>query len=364
MVGLKRHDVFISYRRGTGLYMAKNIATYLRSHGYNVFFDYESIENGVFDKQIFTAIENSNDFILVLTEDALNACANQEDWVRAEIMCAKKYCKNMVLATDAERFNSYPDNLPSELDFLKMIDWTPIHPKLFEGSMKMLTKRLKSRSNKLRMLYAFGTVVLALILCLTGYLYYPDMTITAFIDDEESYPVNILSDYDQGLDIDEFDDVTSEEIEVFFARNSSKDIFKQLIIEVDDLEEMDGGECGLSDEQVDVLVRAMENYTVREYYLQVKSGISKTRPQLHEDFTPVAYKSDSFDWLIFRLYNSETEKETWRIAAKVSNTLYLNWILTTDKMNYLSEKRFLINLKRMLKANEQTLMKYITEEYD
>ena len=35
-------QVFISYRRGSGLYMAKNIATFLSARGYNVFFDYDS----------------------------------------------------------------------------------------------------------------------------------------------------------------------------------------------------------------------------------------------------------------------------------------------------------------------------------
>lgn len=107
----------------------------------------------------------------------------------------------------------------------------------------------------------------------------------------------------------------------------------------------------------------MEKYTVREYYLQVKNGVSKTKPQFREDFKPIEYKSGTFNWLIFRFYNNEIEKESWRIAAKVSNTLYLNWILTTDKMNYFKEMRFLVNLKRMLKANDKTLMKFITEEY-
>ena len=356
-------EVFISYRRGSGLYMAKNIATYLTSQGYHVFFDYDSMENGVFDKQIFTAIEHSKDFILVLTEGALDACVNQDDWVRAEIMCAKKHNKNIVLATDAERFNSYPQNLPPELGFLKMIDWTPVHPKLFDGSMKMLTRRLKSRSRKLRWLFVFGAVVMALLLCLAGYLYYPDKTITALIDDEEDYPVTFMADYDQTMDADDFDDATTSEVEVFFASISSKDVFNQLIIEIEDLEEMDGDDYGLSDEQVEAMVKTMENYTVREYYLQVKSGFSRTKPQFHEDFTPVEYKSGTFNWLIFRFFNNENEKETWRIAARVSSTLYLNWILTTDKMNFLEEMRFLVKLKRMLKANDLTLVKFVSEEY-
>lgn len=356
-------QVFISYRRGSGLYMAKNIATYLTSQGFNVFFDYDSIENGVFDKQIFTAIEKSKDFILVLTGDALNACVNPDDWVRAEIMCAKKHNKNIILATDAERFKSFPQDMPQELNFLKTIDWTPIHPKLFEGSMKMLTNRLTSRSKKMRILHVCCAIFIFAFLCLAAYCYIPSKTTDTLIDDDENYPLCIMSEYDQDVDVDDYEDVTSNEVEVFFARNSSADIFNQLLIEVEDLEEMDGEAYGMSDEQVETLIKVMEKYTVREYYLQVKNGVSKTKPQFREDFKPIEYKSGTFNWLIFRFYNNEIEKESWRIAAKVSNTLYLNWILTTDKMNYFKEMRFLVNLKRMLKANDKTLMKFITEEY-
>lgn len=194
-------QVFISYRRGSGLYMAKNIATYLSTLGYKVFFDYDSMENGVFDKQIFSAIEDSNDFILVLTENSLDNCVYPNDWVRAEILCAKKHNKNIILATDAERFKEYPYNLPQEL-----------------------------------------------------------------------------------------------------------------------------------------------------YKIQ-------------EDFTPISNESGNFDWLIYRFYNPDVEKEIWRMSAKISETLYLNIIITTDKMNFVSERRFVVNLKRILSNNAPVFMKYIREEY-
>ena len=134
----KKYDVFISYRRGSGLYMAKNIATNLQNMGYSVFFDYDSMHNNEFDKQIYVAIKNSKDFILVLTENALDRCFLPDDWVAREVLYAKEHKKNIILATDAERFKNYPSNLPPSMDFLRNIDWTPIHPKLFEGSLKLL----------------------------------------------------------------------------------------------------------------------------------------------------------------------------------------------------------------------------------
>lgn len=85
--------------------MAKNIATNLQNMGYSVFFDYDSMHNNEFDKQIYVAIKNSKDFILVLTENALDRCFLPDDWVAREVLYAKEHKKNIILATDAERFN-------------------------------------------------------------------------------------------------------------------------------------------------------------------------------------------------------------------------------------------------------------------
>lgn len=356
-------QVFISYRRGSGLYMAKNIATYLSTRGYNVFFDYDSMENGVFDKQIFSAIENSNDFILVLTENSLDNCVYPNDWVRAEILCAKKHNKNIILATDAERFKEYPYNLPQELDFIKKIDWTPIHPKLFDGSMRILTKRLKSRSSKSRLLYAALGVLFGLLLCSASYVYFPSSTIQAFIDDDEDYPVNILSDYDHKENLEDYDDALPDEIELLFAQSSSKDMANQMLIQVEDFEEIDADAYNVAEEQMDALVKVMANYTVREYYQQVRKSLKSSQPQIQEDFTPVSYKSGNFDWLIYRFYNLDAEKENWRMSTKISETLYLNIIITTDKMNFINEKRFIVNLKRFLSENDPVFWKYMREEY-
>ena len=51
------------------------------------------------------------------------------------------------------------------------------------------------------------------------------------------------------------------------------------------------------------------------------------------------------------------------MSAKISETLYLNIIITTDKMNFVSERRFVVNLKRILSNNAPVFMKYIREEY-
>lgn len=167
------YDIFISYRRGSGLYLAKNIATSLQSFGYKVFFDYDSMHNDEFDTQIYKAIESSKDFILVLTEGALDRCYLDNDWVKREILCAKSHNKNIILATDDERFKDYPDNLPASLDFLKKIDWTPIHPKLFEGSLKLLCKRLTSHRKSIKYIIGSLAILAVMAISLLLYIVYP-----------------------------------------------------------------------------------------------------------------------------------------------------------------------------------------------
>lgn len=358
-------QVFISYRRGSGLYMAKNIATYLSTHGYNVFFDYDSMENGVFDKQIFKAIEESSDFILVLTENSLDNCSNPNDWVLSEVLHAKKLHKNIILATDAERFKAYPDSLPNELNFLKKIDWTPVHPKLFEGSMKILIRRLKSRSNKWRVVYYLLIALLVSCCCLAAYLYYPTKMISANLDDDEDFPIEILEDFDcEDEALSDFvEESFTDEISSILIRRSSKDYSKQLFIQIEDFEEIDADTYNISEEELDAYIKTMSQFSVREYYLQVKKAIANKQPQLLENFTPFLYKSGNFEWLVYRFLDKNSGYECWRASAKVTSTVYLNIVICTEKSNIISEMRFIVCLKRMLDKIDVRLMNYISDEY-
>lgn len=365
MINSNKKQVFVSYRRGSGLYMAKNIATYLSSKGYEVFFDYDSIENGVFDQQIFNAIENSNDFILVLTENALDNCTDSEDWVRAEVMCAKKHNKNIILATDAERFKTYPENLPKELQFLKKIDWTPIHPKLFEGSMKILTNRLKSRSKNRNFLYVGIAILAALLLSCAVYLYYPTGMTSANLGDDEDFPVNILSDYDyeDSALFDYFENTLGDEMEVILAQSSSTDKNCQMFIVFEDLNEINAAEHNISEEQLELYVKTISELSVREYYIQVKKGIMANDPTLKEDLTPFTYDRGGTTWIFYRFYNSNAENEIWKMSCHLFEALYANVTLTAGQMNYFQEMRFKIKLKRMLDEITPVLLKYARNEY-
>lgn len=92
----KIYDVFISYRRDKGFYAARIIRDYLESKGLNVFMDLSEIHHGYFDKQIISAIKNCRNFILLLSEDALDNCVSEADWLRREIVAAEKAEKNVI----------------------------------------------------------------------------------------------------------------------------------------------------------------------------------------------------------------------------------------------------------------------------
>lgn len=141
----QNYDIFISYRRLdeqgniSGRDQARLIAKQLQLEGYRAFFDYSEIRDDEFDKVIIPAVENCKVFILVLTKDALNRCANNDDWVRKEIETALSSSCKIVNVTPDNTFNGWPSNLPSSLDRIKTILITDIQfGQLFEVSIKKL----------------------------------------------------------------------------------------------------------------------------------------------------------------------------------------------------------------------------------
>lgn len=88
-------SVFISYRR-SHVYTALAVYKNLREHGYDVFFDYESIDSGAFDRIILNQIAARAHFIVILTPGALVRCAEPGDWLRHEIEYAIDQKRNII----------------------------------------------------------------------------------------------------------------------------------------------------------------------------------------------------------------------------------------------------------------------------
>ncbi len=87
--------VFISYRR-TNLPWALFVYQNLTMHGYDVFFDYQSIDSGNFESVILDNIKARAHFIVILTPSALENCNKPSDWLRREIETAMDENRNIV----------------------------------------------------------------------------------------------------------------------------------------------------------------------------------------------------------------------------------------------------------------------------
>lgn len=94
-MGRIEKTVFISYRR-TNIPWALAIYQNLTAHGYDVFFDYDSIPSGDFEQVILGNIRARAHFLVVLTPSALERCVSPDDWLRREIETALDEKRNIV----------------------------------------------------------------------------------------------------------------------------------------------------------------------------------------------------------------------------------------------------------------------------
>ncbi len=93
---MKKHDIFISYRREGGYQTADSIYQRLINAGYSAFLDLEQLKAGKFNTKLLEVINGCQDFILVLPPGALDRCSDEDDWVRQEIEHAIKTGKNII----------------------------------------------------------------------------------------------------------------------------------------------------------------------------------------------------------------------------------------------------------------------------
>ena len=145
----KKCDIFISYRRKGGRDFARNIELALQAQGLrNIFFDYNSLQDGVFNEQILSAIGQCKDFLLVLSEGALDRCANEGDWVAKEIREARSIdCHIIPVVVNSDDFR-WPDNLPEDLCFLKDVQFFKLMTdEYFDDSIRRLILRLNTASS-------------------------------------------------------------------------------------------------------------------------------------------------------------------------------------------------------------------------
>jgi len=145
----------------------------LYQKGYRVFLDVESLNAGSFNNKLLEIIDNCKDVIIILSENSLERCVNEDDWVRKEITHAFKTEKNII--PFMLRGFKWPDSLPPDIAELPMQNGiNAISNEYFDASIERLTgKFLVSRPNAEKsseipkIIKPLSKVIIALIVSLT-----------------------------------------------------------------------------------------------------------------------------------------------------------------------------------------------------
>lgn len=135
--------VFISYRR-TNLPWALCIYQNLTMHGYDVFFDYQSIDSGNFEKVILENIKARAHFLVILTPSALERCNEPGDWLRREIETAMDEKRNIVpLMLESFDFGSplVKNALTGKLASINKFNGLRVYSEYFFEAMDKLRER-------------------------------------------------------------------------------------------------------------------------------------------------------------------------------------------------------------------------------
>lgn len=132
--------VFISYRR-TNTPWALAIYQNLTANGFDVFFDYNSIKSGSFEKIIIQNIQGRAHFLVLLTPSALERCNEPNDWLRLEIETALETKRNIIpLFFDGFSFGSptISKYLTGKLEKLKEYNGMTVPVEYFAAAMERL----------------------------------------------------------------------------------------------------------------------------------------------------------------------------------------------------------------------------------
>jgi hypothetical protein len=136
---MNSHKIFISYRRDGGDITAKLICEALKNRGYDTFYDYDALKGGVFDAQIRQEIINCSDMILVLPQNALDRCVNDDDWVRQEVALALENRKNIVPVM--LRGFEFPEVLPEDIDKVRYYNGVRFYMEFFDAVIDKIEEK-------------------------------------------------------------------------------------------------------------------------------------------------------------------------------------------------------------------------------
>lgn len=160
--------VFISYRRDGGEYLAGRIYDYLTDRGLQVFYDIESMRNGMFNVQLYESIAECDYFLPILSPNSLERCHLEDDWFRLEILKAMSLDKT-IIPIIMPNF-TFPGNMPEGIRDLVNYQGVVINNVFFKEQMNKLitslgiyetSKPQKKKSSNLWWIAVFTAIILA-----------------------------------------------------------------------------------------------------------------------------------------------------------------------------------------------------------
>ena len=151
-MGIKQKTIFISYRR-TNFYTALAVYQDLTAHGYDVFFDYESIESGDFETVIFENIRYRAHFVVILSPSALERLGEKNSVMRREVELAIDEKRNIIPLV-MENFDfgspSAKEALTEKLAVLPKFNGVGFVPEYYKAALEKLRRFLNVELEEVR----------------------------------------------------------------------------------------------------------------------------------------------------------------------------------------------------------------------
>ena len=140
------YDAFISYRRESGASEARAIRAELRQQKLRVFLDVDDLRSGHFDEALLARIADAPNFIVILSPNCLDRCADEQDWLRKEIAQAIKTSRNIIPIMMGGF--SFPERhtLPEELKALPTHNGLEYSHKYFNAMIAEILRYLRTEN--------------------------------------------------------------------------------------------------------------------------------------------------------------------------------------------------------------------------
>lgn len=146
-----KKDIFISYRNdGEGNNFAARLKDDLDKAGYSVYFNSQEKIAGEFPLRLKQALDSCSDLILILSKDCIRQLRQDDaiDWVREELLYAKKNNKNILPILTEKTDIPLKSEMPEKLQFICDLEILPFSEQYLISPFTRLIEMLKAEPSK------------------------------------------------------------------------------------------------------------------------------------------------------------------------------------------------------------------------